>query len=203
MADDSSKFHDPNRMLERHLGNVARENRLRNQLTIGEVANQMGISTGMLSKIENGQATMSLDTLAHLARALGIPVSQLFRDYNVPEGGARLIKSGEGMEIVRRGTKKGYVYNLLAYDKGPRRNFEPFLVTMTDETEVFPSFEHPGVEFIHVLEGKLDYRCGKNVYHLSPGDSLTFRGAVPHGPERLQEVPAKILSLIVYGDEEE
>jgi uncharacterized cupin superfamily protein len=50
-----------------------------------------------------------------------------------------------------------------------------------------------------VLEGRLDYRFGQHVYPLGPGDSLTFRGSVPHGPERLVEVPAKILSIIVYG----
>lgn len=199
VANDLHTSPDPGRTLDRHLGNVARESRQRNHLTLNEVANQIGISSGMLSRIENGQATMSLDTLGHLARALGIPVSNLFRDYNVPAGGARLIKNGEGMEIVRGGTKKGYVYNLLAYDQGPRRQFEPFLVTMTDDTEVFPSFEHPGTEFIHVLEGRLDYRFGQHVYPLGPGDSLTFRGSVPHGPERLVEVPARILSIIVYG----
>lgn len=202
MPEDFNKPHDPNRLLDRHLGNVAREHRQRNHLTIGEVAAQMGISSGMLSKIENGQASMSLETLGQLARALGIPVGNLFRDYNVPQGGARLVKRGEGMEIVRGGTKRGYVYNLLAYDQGPRRRFEPFLVTMNDDTEIFPSFEHPGTEFIHVLRGKLDYRCGQQIYSLAPGDSLTFRGEVPHGPERLVEVPAQILSVIVYRAED-
>jgi len=202
MAGDSSKPHDPNRLLERHLGNIAREHRQRNHLTIGEVASQMGISSGMLSKIENGQASMSLDTLVQLASAIGVPVSNMFRDYNMPEGGARLVKREEGMQIVRGGTTKGYVYNLLAYDQGPRRRFEPFLVTMTDTTEEFPSFEHPGIEFIHVLQGKLQYRCGHQIYPLCPGDSLTFRGDTPHGPERLTEVPAIILSVIVYGAED-
>ena len=187
------------RSLERHLGNTIRIHRHKNHLTIGEVATQAGISQGMLSKIENGQAAMSLDTLGRVARALGVPVGDLFRAYDLPAGGARLVRSDEGMEVVRGGTQRGYTYNLLAYDKGPRRSFEPFLVTMNDETEVFPSFEHPGIEFIHLLQGRIEYRHGQHTYLMEPGDSLTFRGDIPHGPERLIEVPIRLLSMIVYG----
>jgi len=185
--------------MERHLGNAIRAYRYKNHLTIGEVATQAGISQGMLSKIENGQAAMSLDTLERVARALGVPVGDLFRAYDLPAGGARLVRSDEGMEVVRGGTQRGYTYNLLAYDKGPRRSFEPFLVTMNDETEVFPSFEHPGTEFIHLLQGRIEYRHGRHTYLMEPGDSLTFRGDIPHGPERLLEVPIRLFSMIVYG----
>jgi transcriptional regulator with XRE-family HTH domain len=187
------------RSMERHLGNAIRSHRFKNHLTIGEVATQAGISQGMLSKIENGQAAMSLDTLERVARAFGVPVGDFFRAYDLPAGGARLVRSDEGMEVVRGGTQRGYTYNLLAYDKGPRRSFEPFLVTMNDETEVFPSFEHPGTEFIHLLQGRIEYRHGRHTYLMEPGDSLTFRGDIPHGPERLLEVPIRLLSMIVYG----
>lgn len=199
----SADAHQPGvvgaRSLERHLGNAIRNHRHKNHLTIGEVATQAGISQGMLSKIENGQAAMSLDTLGRVARALGVAVGDLFRAYDLPAGGARLVRSDEGMEVVRGGTQRGYTYNLLAYDKGPRRTFEPFLVTMNDETEVFPSFEHPGIEFIHLLQGRIEYRHGQHTYLMEPGDSLTFRGDVPHGPERLIEVPIRMLAMIVYG----
>ena len=61
---------DPDGQLERHLGHTIRELRQRQRLTIADVAAQAQISRGMLSKIENGQATSSLDTLLRLARVL-------------------------------------------------------------------------------------------------------------------------------------
>jgi len=189
------------RRLERHLGNIIRGLRLQQRLTIADVASQAQISRGMLSKIENGQATSSLDTLGRLASVLGVSLSQLFRNFDADTGGAQLIKGGTGMEVVRRGTRRGHTYQLLAYDKGPRRSFEPFLVTMDDASEIFPSFEHPGTEFIYLLEGKIEYRHGTETYLLEPGDSLTFKGEVPHGPERLIQVPIRMLSIIIYGDE--
>jgi len=189
------------RSLERYLGNVIRDLRQRDHLTIADVASQAGISRGMLSKIENGQAATSLDTLSRIAQALGVSLAHLFRDYNVPSGGAQLVKAADGMEVVRRGTRRGHTYHLLAYDKGPRKTFEPFLITMDDASEVFPSFEHPGTEFIYMLKGRIEYRHGRQTYLLEAGDALTFRGDVPHGPEKLIELPIHFLSIIIYGDE--
>lgn len=187
-----------NPSLERYLGNTIRELRQQHGLTIAEVADQVGLSRGMLSKVENAQTATSLETLAKVASALGVSLSTLFRNYNMPEGGAQLVKDGAGMEVVRRGTKRGHTYHLLAYDQGPTKLFEPFLITMDDASEVFPTFEHPGVEFIYMLAGKIEYRHGQSTYLLEPGDSLTFRGDIPHGPENLIELPIRFLAIIHY-----
>lgn len=184
--------------LERYIGSTVREMRQKLGLTIAEISEQTGISRGMLSKIENAQTATSLETLAKLASALGVSLSAFFRNYDVPGGGAQLVKQGEGMEVVRRGTKRGHTYHLLAYDQGPTKLFEPFLITMDDASEVFPTFEHPGIEFIYLLEGKLEYRHGQSTYLLEPGDALTFRGDVPHGPEKLVQLPIRFLAIIHY-----
>ncbi len=185
---------------DQHLGNFVRKYRLEQRLTLADVSARAGISRGMLSKIENGQTSASLSTLTRVARALGVTLSTMFSNYDVPVGGAQLVKAGQGIEVVRRGTKSGHTYHLLAYSKGPTpQSFEPFLITITDESEVFPRFEHAGTEFIHMLEGKLEYRHGQHTYPLEPGDSLTFGGETPHGPERLIEVPIRFLSVIYYG----
>ena len=188
----------PSHSLERYLGKAIRDLRQKHGLTIAEVAEQVSISRGMLSKIENAQTATSLDTIGRLASALGVSLSTLFRNYNMPAGGAQLVKQGGGMEVVRRGTKRGHTYHLLAYDQGPTKLFEPFLITMDDASEVFPTFEHPGIEFIYMLQGKLEYRHGIHTYLLDPGDSLSFRGEVPHGPEKLIELPIQFLAIIYY-----
>lgn len=184
--------------LERYIGNTIRQLRQKHRLTIAEVCDRANISRGMLSKIENAQTATSLETLAKLSSALGVSLSNLFRNYNMPEGDAQLVKSGEGMEVVRRGTKRGHTYHLLAYDRGSTKLFEPFLIAMDDASEAFPTFEHPGVEFIHMLQGKIEYRHGQSTYLLEPGDSLTFRGDIPHGPEKLIELPIVFLAIIYY-----
>lgn len=195
---DSTEQTAANGFLERYIGNTIRELRQKHGLTIAQVCDRANISRGMLSKIENAQTATSLETLAKLASALGVSLSTLFRNYNMPEGDAQLVKSGEGMEVVRRGTKRGHTYHLLAYDRGSTKLFEPFLIAMDDASEAFPTFEHPGVEFIYMLQGKIEYRHGQSTYLLEPGDSLTFRGDIPHGPEKLIELPIVFLAIIYY-----
>lgn len=197
-ADDASASVET---LERMIGAELKRVRLGQHLTIAEVARKCGITGGMLSKLENGHISASLDTLVRLTRALGISLSSLFQGFSESEGGAQLVKKGKGMEVVRRGTRRGHTYQLLASERGPRRTFEPFLITLTDESEVFQRFQHPGTEFIHLLEGRLEYRHGKQLYPMGPGDSLTLKGDIPHGPERLIKLPIRMLSIIMYGGE--
>jgi transcriptional regulator with XRE-family HTH domain len=184
--------------LTRYVGIAVHELRLKHNLTIADISERTDISRSMLSKIENGQTSASLETLSRIAKGLGVSMSSLFRQYDLPEGTAQLIKSGEGMEVVRRGTKRGHTYNLLAYDQGPKKLFEPFLITMNDASETFPLFEHAGTEFIYMLEGEIEYRHGTDHYLLEAGDAFTFQADIPHGPERLIKFPLSFLSITIY-----
>src|SRR3954467_12183201 len=151
------------------IGSALRNLRASQGLTLADVAERAQISQAMLSRVETGAVSPSLDTLAALASALGADLASLFKKVDTRPSDAQLVKRGEGLEVVRRGTKRGHTYHLLAADRGPRRLFEPFLVTLTDKSEVFPRFEHPGVEFLHILEGRIEYRHGKNTYLMGPG----------------------------------
>lgn len=189
---------DASTPLERYLGSTLRELRRKHGMTIADVSERTGISRGMLSRIETGRTATSLDTLSRLAQGLGVSLSALFRNYDVADGGVQLVKKGKGMEVIRRGTRSGHTYQLLAYDQGPTRLFEPFLITIEKPSETFPIFEHAGTEFMYMLEGHMLYRHGKNVYDLVPGDSITFNGEVPHGPEKLVKCPIRFVTVMIY-----
>jgi transcriptional regulator with XRE-family HTH domain len=191
------------RAVATELGRVVRGLREEQSLTLADVATRADISPAMLSRLETGQTSPSLETIVSLAGALGVRPSLLLRDLGEDDDSAQHVPAGYGMEVVRRGTRRGHTYHLLAAQRGPRKVFEPFLVTLTDKSELFPGFEHAGTEFIHVLSGQIAYRHGRNTYLLKPGDSLTFRGDVAHGPERLIKVPIRMLSVIMYGDGKE
>lgn len=184
--------------LERYVGGTIRDLRRAHGLTIADIAEKTGISRGMLSRIETGQTASSLEGLNRIARALGVSLSTLFRNFEVDGGGAQLVKSGQSMEVARRGTRSGHTYHLLAYDQGPSKLFEPFLITIDEQYEHSPVFEHPGTEFIYMLQGRMEYRHGSAVHVLEPGDALTFDGKVPHGPGELFERPVRFLTMIIY-----
>jgi uncharacterized cupin superfamily protein len=108
------------------------------------------------------------------------------------------VKAGEGLIIERRGTRAGHQYQLLGHSLGKSIAVEPYLITLTKESEVFPVFQHAGMEFIYMLEGRIDYRYSDRTYQLKPGDSLFFDADAPHGPEELLDLPIRFLSLIVH-----
>ncbi|PMR72988.1 helix-turn-helix domain-containing protein [Billgrantia endophytica] len=189
--------------LEQHIARALKQKRISQGYKISDVARIAGLSQGMISKVENAQVSTSLDTLSRLCDAIGLPISKLFSDYDQVGRGAQLIKAGEGMEVVRTGTEVGHTYQLLSYLQGPKKHYEPFLITMDDASEVFPNFCHAGHEFIYLLKGRLIYRHGEKFYEMGPGDSLAFDAGVPHGPEKLLEVPLQLLSIIHYDSDEE
>ena len=134
-----------------------------------------------------------------LANALGVPLTALFRRYEEDREAVHT-KAGEGVEIVRQGTRAGHQYRLLGHIGANSSGIftEPYLITLSQTSDVFPTFQHDGLEMLYVLEGQVKYRHGSKLYHLAPGDTLFFDADAPHGPELLIELPVKFLSVISY-----
>jgi transcriptional regulator with XRE-family HTH domain len=189
----------PENVLEVAIGREVRAFRKKLGITVADLSVATGISIGMLSKIENGVTSPSLTTLQTLSRALGVPVTAFFRRFE-EEHNAVFVKSGEGVDVERRGTRAGHQYTLLGH-VGPNSSgvvVEPYLITLSEDSDVFPTFQHGGMEFLYMLEGEVTYRHGRNLYAMAPGDSLFFDADAPHGPEKLSKRPIRYLSIITY-----
>ncbi len=183
--------------LEVAIGREVRAFRQQLDMTVMALAKAAGLSTGMLSKIENGGISPSLATLQALSRALQVPVTAFFRRFE-EERDATFVRAGEGLKIERRGTRAGHQYELLGHSTGKRLAVEPYLITLTEESDVFPLFQHSGLEFIYMLEGEVGYRHSAKTYLLRPGDSLYIDADAPHGPEELHKLPIRFISVIAY-----
>ena len=171
-----------------------RESRLQLGWTVGQLAARSGISKGMLSKIENAQASPSLATLARLSDALQVPVTAFFRGLN-EEQDVLFVKAGKGVEIEHKWSGSGRRYHSLGVMRAPNNALEPVLVTLTERGESFPLYQHAGTELIYMLAGRMEYGYGSARYLLESGDALQFIGGVPHGPVALVELPVQFLSL--------
>ena len=197
---DPHAVRDPKeKNLEIAIGHEVRAFRKKLGITGADLASATGISLGMLSKIENGNTSQSLTTLQSLARALGVPVTAFFRRFEEVRN-AVFVKAGEGLEIERRGTRAGHQYNLLGHigNSSSGLQVEPYLITLTADSDVFPTFQHDGLELIYMLEGEVKYRHADKLYTMLPGDSLFFDADAPHGPEVLVNLPIRFLSIISY-----
>lgn len=197
---------DPHRLRDRQesnlevaIGREVRAQRRRQNMTVAELAQAAGLSVGMLSKIENGITSPSLTTLNMLSEALGVPITRFFRLFEEIRN-AQHVKSGEHLEIERRGTRAGHQYHLLGHigTNSSGVTVEPYLITLSEASDVFPAFQHEGTELLYMLEGEVVYRHGNDFYRLCAGDSLLFDADARHGPEELVSLPARYLSIISY-----
>lgn len=197
--DPHSKRSAREKVLEVAIGREVRAFRKAQGTTVAELSEATGLSIGMLSKIENGNTSPSLQTLQTLSHSLSVPLTSFFRQYEERRG-AMHTKAGEGVETEREGTRAGHQYNLLGHIGSNASGVivEPYLIELTAESDTFETFQHGGIETIYMLEGEVDYRHGNDVYTLRPGDTLFFDADAPHGPEKLTTLPARFLSVICY-----
>lgn len=182
--------------ISRAIGKKVRDYRLQLGFTVAQLAEHAELSKGMLSKIENAQASPSLSTLARIAGALDVPMTAFFNDLEAHP--VIHVKAGHGLDLIPRGLRRGMRSQLLGTLRGTARRLEPVLYTITRNAKVGASYRHPGTEFLFLIEGVLDYAHGSRRFRLEAGDSLQFDGEVTHGPTRVVEWPARLLSVKAY-----
>ena len=184
-----------NMSLERHIGNVIRDLRLQQRLTIADVASQAHISRGMLSKIENGGISPSLTTLQAISRGLAVPITWLVSRFET-ECTAVFVKAGS--DAVPNSKAARQQCKPLGHTDVNANGLlvEPHLISLTCETDVFPAAGHQGTVFLYLLQGEITYRHGASIYRMSPGDSLFFDATIQHGAEKPAQLPVRCLSIM-------
>ena len=157
-----------------NLGTTIRRVRLRQHLTLEQVAQACHCTKSLLSKIENQRTVPALATLLRIADALGVSAGVLMgegttqRTIHEPAAGKKMVQ-----------TEQGYRFAMLAAARTDK-TMQPVLFTIR-KGEVIPhSLRHAGEEFIYLLQGTLRYRLGTTTYTLHPGDSLYFDAEEEH-----------------------
>ncbi len=154
----------------------------------------------MLSRLETGDVMPSLETLGALtARARRAALA------SVPRVGKRAAARStyiEGQGSRWCGAARSAATLIICSRRIAGRAARSSRSSSRSPTRAkcFRASSIPGTEFIYLLEGSLTYRHGDESYMLKPGDSLTFAGEVPHGPEKLIKPPIRMLSIIIYAE---
>jgi quercetin dioxygenase-like cupin family protein len=72
---------------------------------------------------------------------------------------------------------------------------QPVMISVNGRTTKFELREHPGEQFIFMLEGEINYICGKRTFTLSAGDCLYFNARMSHGPKPERNQKARYLAV--------
>lgn len=178
-----------------------KELRNKRKLSIQELAAKTHLTSGYLSKIENSETPPPIPTLSKIAYALNVHISYFFDDDNSPETGISIVRNDERKEVVGDLTQAGYKYESVIH-----RQFDnmlnAFVVTLPEDVDPHNILynTHEGEELIYVLEGNTTFYYGNDEYAATQGDSLYFKGSIPHRiVQATQKKATKILSILFLG----
>jgi transcriptional regulator with XRE-family HTH domain len=157
-------------------------------------ARRLGIPAEAYAGYEKDGADIPISVLYGLAGIFGIDLTELLTGISPHLQHYCLVKSGQGVEIERF---PGYRFQSLAFNFVNRR-VEPLLVMVEpEENKKMTLVTHPGQEFNYVLDGRIRVFLGGTQIDMSPGDSLYFDPAIPHGQMAL-DGPARFLTVILH-----
>ena len=171
-----------------------KEIRTEKEMTLEEVAVKTGFTKGLLSKIENNKVSPPVSTLVKIAKAMGVSLGDLFSPADAQQ-----------IKIVRKDQRTVYKQENMQEDQKvealvsgfSRQKIEPLVITIENpESYKTVLYNHPGQEFIYVLEGSMNYIYGDRSYLVSEGDTLYFNSENDHGPAPLPGCRVKYLSVL-------
>lgn len=162
-------------MVAGQVGVRLRELREARGLSLRGMASASGLSVNAISRIERGESSPTVASLARLAEALDRPIGAFFEE-NKPAPAAILVPRDRRL----RAEGQGVVLETLAAGL-PEQCFDPYLLTL-EPGACDPSgpVEHSGQEFLLCLQGSVTCRVGDETHRLATGDSLLFRAEHPH-----------------------
>lgn len=180
-------------MVKKLIGKKLKDTRLKNDMTIQELANQSQVSSNMISRIERGLTVPSVEILMKLAGAFGMSINYFVEE---AEKGTTIVhtRKGQGQPIFFFEDK----HQIISLTQGMRDpNFEVFYDTLEPGCSSGEGgMVHTGEEFALVLEGRLEFRIEEASYVLEEGDSLAFKASLPHTWNNLAEGQTRVLWVV-------
>lgn len=164
-------------MVKKLIGKKLKSTRLKNDMTIQELAESSKVSSNMISRIERGLTIPSVEILMKLANAFGMSINYFVEE---AEKGTTVVhtRRGEGEPIFFFEDK----HQITSLTQGIRDpSFAVFYDTLEENCSSGEGgMVHTGEEFALVLEGRMEFIIETTHYLLEQGDSIVFKASMPH-----------------------
>jgi transcriptional regulator with XRE-family HTH domain len=161
-----------------------------------QLAEKAELTPSMVSQIESGRLTPSLNTLGRIAAALGVPIAALFD--GEPAGRIQVTRkkdcpvvsfdgSSERWTVLGAGLFEGKIRAVVSTHAPRARG------VTTDKVVIKPG----QMKLFYVLDGTVGLRYNGERQTLEAGDSALLDGGLPHGWENLGTSRARVLWVIL------
>jgi transcriptional regulator with XRE-family HTH domain len=163
-------------MVKKLIGKKLKSTRLKNDMTIQELAERSKVSSNMISRIERGLTIPSVEILMKLADSFGMSINYFVEE---AERGSTVIHTRKGQgEPIFFFEDKHQITSLTQGIRDP--SFAVFYDTLEEGCSSGEGgMVHTGEEFALVLRGRLEFVIEALVI-FSKRDSLTFKASLPH-----------------------
>ena len=180
-------------MVKKLIGRKLKSSRLKRDKTIQELAEMSRVSSNMISRIERGLTTPSVEILMKLADSLGLSLSFFVEE---AEKGSTVVHTSAGQgEPIFFFEDKHQINSLTQGLRDP--GFSVFVDTLEPDCDSGEGgMVHTGEEFAMVMEGSLDFLIEGDIYHLSQGDTIGFKASLPHSWKNTSDQQTKILWVV-------
>ncbi|BCA79774.1 helix-turn-helix domain-containing protein [Desulfuromonas sp. AOP6] len=180
-------------MVKKIIGKKLKDTRLKNDMTIQDLAERSRVSSNMISRIERGLTIPSVEILMRLANAFGMSISYFVEE--AEKGSTQVFTpKGKGEPIFFFEDK----HQITSLTQGIR---DPSFTVFYDTIEEGCSsgeggMVHTGEEFAQVVEGSLEFVIDGNRYVLNEGDSLVFKASLPHRWRNIHQGTTLVLWVV-------
>ena len=167
------------------IGPKIRSIRLKRKMGLVELGRHTGLSPALLSKIERGRLFPTLPTLLRIALVFGVGLEFFF-------AGARdkplvaVTKKDQRVDLPERPGMREAAYRFASLDyPATERRFNSYYAEFLPVArEKLRPHDHPGVEFIYVIQGILSVHMNDEEHALEAGDAIYFDATAPHAYRR-------------------
>jgi transcriptional regulator with XRE-family HTH domain len=168
-------------------------------LSLRDLAERSGVSAPMLSQVERGETSPTLQVAARIATGLELRLSQLLR---LDEDGAvTIVRAKERRQGPAR--VKGHRYEVLTPPlPGQRAELSRHTLAAGAATggPGDPPMHEPGARETALVEaGRVVLRCDGDAHELETGDTVTFDADLPHHFENPGPGEATLLAIVSAG----
>jgi len=167
------------------LGEKLRSLRLRKSMGLVQLGKHTGLSAAMLSKLERGKLFPTLPTLLRIALVFGVGLEYFFTDERKRHVVA-IVRKKERLRFPDSPDGRSIAYNFESLDfKATERKLNAFYAEFESiAADKSRPHQHPGVELLYLISGKLDLTIGSETFNLDSGDAVYFDSGVRHSYHR-------------------
>jgi len=167
------------------IGKKLKTLRLKNQLTLEDVANRCELSKGFLSQVENNNCSPSISTLEDLLEVLGSSLSEFFAG----DEEDKIVYTDEDYFVNEQDS---YTISYLV-PNAQRNECEPIKIVIKPRSVSQTVEPHDGEDFGYVSDGDAVLVYGDDRHTLHKGDSFYVKCNAPYYIENNTDKTAELI----------